>query len=577
MYGVDHVVSDLCAMDTSPHLARLWLYDLLTQLGTKTSYQLKIMVVAFIGTHIPLLSLLTFFVLTHTSSWGQALSVLGIALVATLIGTGLTLFALHTLLAPVLLTSESLQTYLDRGQLPDLPIHYKDEAGILMRNTRLTVGRLDEAVRYAAYYDDLTGLPNLDLFRDRLQAALSEAPCAVLAIGIEPLQDLRHTLPRSAFDQLLRQITQRLSSLDPRNSLLARFEEGFALFSPVLSTPDQTTQMAQQVIESFQTPFSIEDQEIYLSARIGISLYPDDGQDGDALWQQANAARQQSWQQGRNSTIFYCPERNEQLRHRLRLEFDLREALAQNQFSLHYQPRIDLKTGQIRSVEALLRWQHPTQGWISPAEFISIAEESDLILPIGEWVIREACTQLRTWQAMGLEMVISVNLSARQFQHPDLADQILKILAERDIRPEQLELELTENALIHVEQALPILETLQRSGFSIALDDFGTGFSSLSYLSQFPLHTLKIDRSFIQHMEVDPQQQIIVRAIVALAHSLQLQVTAEGVETLDQLQYLKELNCQEGQGFLFSRPLPPDQIQSLILESQRADVTLHLR
>lgn len=565
-------------MDTSHHPShRLWLYALLAQLGSRASYQLKIMVVAFVGTHIPLLALLTFLVLTHTSTWEQALPILGIALAATLVGTALTLYALHTLLAPVLLTSESLQIYLDQGQLPDLPLHYPDEAGILMRNTRLTVSRLDESIRYAAYYDQLTGLPNLSLFRDQVQQALSDTPCAVIAIGIVPLKTLRNSLAPAEGEHLIRQLVQRLSPLGQGENLLAWIEDGLGLFNPKLATPDQVAATAQQLTEIFSQPFHIETQEIYLSPNLGISLYPYDGTDSDTLWQQAQAALHQAQAQGRNLTLFYSPQRNEQLRQRLQLESDLREAILQGQLLLHYQPRVELDTGQIRSVEALLRWHHPTQGPISPGLFIPIAEESDLIFPIGEWVIRQACGQLRTWQAQGLPpMVISVNLSARQFQHPDLADQILKISQEMDVQPEQLELELTEGSLINAEQALPILETLHRAGFSIALDDFGTGFSSLSYLSQFPLHTLKIDRSFLQDLEVDPQQQIIVRSIVALAHSLQLRVTAEGIETQDQLQYLKGLNCQEGQGYLFSRPLPADAVQALILESQPTDVKLRI-
>lgn len=314
-------------------------------------------------------------------------------------------------------------------------------------------------------------------------------------------------------------------------------------------------------------PFTIQGNQIHITASIGITInQPDNLHDVDQLLQQAHVALYQAKQQGRSQHQFYSPEINAQLQERLALENELHGALERNEIVVYYQPIIDLQTKQITAVEALVRWQHPTRGLVSPAKFIPIAEANGLIVEIGEWVLRTACLQNRTWQLAGLPPIrMSVNLSARQFEESNLVELVSEIIQESGLHPSYLELEVTESSLMtDIQRSVTILKQLRELGVWLALDDFGTGYSSLNYLKRFPVNMLKIDRSFVQDVCSNPDSAAVTNAIIALAKSLQLKITAEGIETQQQLSYLQKRGCQEGQGYYFGIPAPAKEIMEIL-------------
>lgn len=556
---------------------KLGLYSALARFKwLQKSYVAKIMLVAFLGTHVPLLSLLISFVTSNSYSWAMAVRVLGIALLATLAGTAATLYALRHLLAPVILTSVALQDYLTSQTLPELPTEFADEAGTLMADTSQTLHKLDELIHYLSHYDDVTGLPNRELLRDRLHQTLAQPQnqkrlAAVLLLGIDDFTSMSHALEHETAHLLLRAIAQRLAPCLAPTDILAHFSgDEFAIIRLEIASFESVIKLAQLLLSTLAKPFSIAGNSIHVTASIGITLNNLDDLNGiDQLLQQAHMALYQAKRQGRSQYQFYSPEVNAQLQERLILENELHGALERNELRVYYQPLIDLDSGQVTALEALVRWQHPDRGLVSPAKFIPIAEANGLIVPIGEWVLRTACAQNRTWQLAGLPPIrMSVNLSARQFEQPDLVKTVSQILQETGLNAAYLELEVTESFLMaDLQRSVKTLSQLRALNISLALDDFGTGYSSLNYLNRFPVNMLKIDRSFVQDVMSNPDSAAVTDAIIALSKSLHLSITAEGIETQEQLEYLQRRGCHEGQGFYFSRPVPAETIVEMLQQN----------
>jgi diguanylate cyclase (GGDEF)-like protein len=446
---------------------------------------------------------------------------------------------------------------------------------------RLYENHLEELVRqrtaerdHLAYHDALTGLPNRVLFEDRLVNALNLAhrngqKLAVLALSLDRFKKFNDTLGHVMADRLLRGVAERLTGCVREGDTVARAEgDEFSLLLSSIGGTENVAEMARSLQECLKTPFALEGHELYVTASIGVGLYPDDGADTQTLLKNAGAALYRAKQQGGNNYQFYAADMNARAFKRLSLENQLRGALQRSEFAVYYQAQINSNTRQIVGAEALVRWQHPELGLVSPAEFIPLAEDTGLIAPIGEWVLRTACAQSRSWKEMGLEPLrIAVNLSQRQFQQTDLVEMVGSALTESGLNPGALELELTESSIMkNAEHAIATLRQLKEMGIKISIDDFGSGYSSLTYLKHLPLDTLKIDQSFVRDMTMDPNDAAIVMAIIALAHSLKLQVVAEGVETEDQSRFLHLLKCDEMQGYLFSRPLPAEAFERLLAE-----------
>lgn len=423
-------------------------------------------------------------------------------------------------------------------------------------------------------FDTLTGLPNRSLVLDRLSQALAHGlrhdwRVDVMLLDLDRFKIVNDTLGHGAGDQLLVQAGRRLSACVRSSDTVGRL--GGDEFAIVLPQPDDAATVAKRVMTAMAEPFLVDGQEVYVSASIGIGVYPTDGPDAHTLLKNADTAMNQAKQRGRNTFLFYLPQMNDQAVRRLRLEGQLRSAIERNEFVLHYQPKVNLVTGEISGFEALLRWQHPERGMVPPLEFISILEDTGLIVPVGEWVLRAVCRQLAQWQQQGLTLQpVAINLSARQFQERSLDEVVRAIVAEEGIDPALLEFELTESMLMaDADAAARTLASLKDYGVRLSVDDFGTGYSSLSYLKRFPLDALKIDRTFMRDVTTDSDDASIALAIIRLAHSLRLDVVAEGVETDAQLRFLRLHDCDHMQGFLFCKPLPVDECTQALREQRR--------
>ena len=550
----------------------LTLYSSISRLPFPKTYPGKIMLVAFVGTHIPLIVLI-FDAATSNYSAREATSILLITLVATLVATATTLYAIHQLLYPVILASKALRQYLRLKQLSNLPTHFQDEVGTLMADTNLTLQRLDATIKHLTDYDSLTGLPNRQLFQTHIQQAISESgnqQFALIVLDIDSLKDINSTLGRIVGDSLLRKVAQRITGYIESGDILARFggDEFAILRTNIADATNSPAILANKILRSLSQPFSLYGKTIHCAAKIGITIYPFDGTSVSQLLQNADTAIHQAKQQNLNTYQFYSPAINAQLKRILAIKENLRYALQNRELSICYQPRMEIATNRLVAVEALLRWHNPELGWVSPTEFIPIAEETNLIIPIGEWILRHACWQNKQWQQEGIvdSLRMSVNLSTCQFNQIDLIETIDRALQHTGLDAAYLELEITESLLVKdIEQAIALLWQLKGKGISIALDDFGTGYSSLSYLQKLPITTLKIDRSFVSNIADNPDDAAISRAIVALAHSLELNITAEGVETKEQLDYLQTQGCHEVQGYYFSPPLSSDRLKEFLV------------
>jgi diguanylate cyclase len=448
----------------------------------------------------------------------------------------------------------------------------------LQSRARLQAMRLEQAnaaLQHQATHDALTGLPNRLLFIDRLGREIAHAErdghvFAVLVVDLDRFKVINDTLGHGPGDQLLIEIARRLSSAIRSADTVARTggDEFLLLLTDIREAPDAAV-IAAKIISELDKAVSISGTEVHTSASIGISVYPADGSDSDILVAHADEAMYFAKQAGRNSFQFFSPGMSVFSRERLDLESELRRALPMKQFEVHYQPKVDVATGRMNSVEALLRWRHPTRGLVGPLEFIPIAEETGLMLSICEWVLREACRQARQWQREGLPFLrIAVNISPIHFRQSKFLEIVRSALLDNDLEPQYLEIELTETTVMdHAENSVNILEELSRMGVIVSIDDFGTGYSSMSYLRRFPIDKLKIDRSFIHDMTTNSDAASIVRAIISLAHSLRLKVVAEGVETAEQLEQLRELGCDQFQGFYRSAAVLPSEIGDFVQKS----------
>lgn len=425
---------------------------------------------------------------------------------------------------------------------------------------------------YQAHHDPLTGLPNRVLFNDRLALALAQAHrnkemLAVLFIDLDRFKFVNDMLGHAMGDQLLKDVAARLKCCVRESDTISRVGgDEFTLLLPQINHVKDVARIAQKIINSLREPWILSGLEFNVTTSIGIALYPNDGKDPETLLKQADIAMYRAKEQGRNNYQLFTPAMNTKIVERLALENSLHRALKRNEFLIYYQPQVNTDTGQITGMEALVRWQHPERGLVSPNQFIPLAEETGLIVPIGEWVLRNACAQNKAWQDAGNPpMRVTVNLSACQFKQRNLVKRVAQVLRETCLEPHWLELEITETvAMCDVNLTNTVLSSLKEMGIQIAIDDFGTGYSSLSYLKRFPIHTLKIDRSFVRDITTDPEDAAIVTTVIVLAQNLNLKVIAEGVETEEQLAFLRQRQCIEMQGYLFSKPVPPAQFEKLL-------------
>lgn len=436
--------------------------------------------------------------------------------------------------------------------------------------------RVEAMIRHQASHDPLTGLPNRLLFNERLSLALASAHqngemLAVIFLDLDRFKNVNDTLGHPVGDLLLQSVSRRLTNCLRVGDSMARWGgDEFTVLLYNINTPEEATKICQLIIQSLSTPFDFEGLELYIKASLGIALAPYDGEDAETLLKNADAAMYKAKQKGRNNYQFYTQAIGSKVSEDLNLENHLYKALKNSEFVLHYQPQINLNTGKIVGMEALIRWQHPERGLIPPDRFIPLAEETGLICQIDEWVMRTACLQNRAWQLLGLPpMRIAVNLSARQFLQPHTVQTIAEILSETKLNPEYLEIEITESiAMTDVSFTVSVLQQLQDMGINISLDDFGTGYSSLWSLKNFPLNNLKIDKSFVADLVTGSSGATIVKLAIALGQGLNLQVIAEGVETAEQLAFLHSHQCDMGQGYFFSKPIPAAAITQLCLENQ---------
>jgi len=446
----------------------------------------------------------------------------------------------------------------------------------------------EEKIIYMAYYDTLTNLPNRYLLKDRLKQALASAKkyerlVAILFLDLDNFKRINDTLGHEIGDQLLQSVADRLVRFMRKSDTIARLsgnelektvarlggDEFTVLLTEVRYIQD-AAKVAQRIIDLFSQPFKIKDHDIYISSSIGISVYPYNADDVDTLLKNADMAMYHAKDQGRNNFQFYTESMNIATHERFALENKLRKALDLSEFQLYYQPQLNTRSRKIFGVEALIRWIHPDKGLLSPNAFIPLAEETGLILPIGEWILLTACAQNKAWQIAGFEPIhVTVNISGTQFRQNNFVETVTKALNDAVLDPRYLELELTESIFMETtETTITTLKELKALGVRVSIDDFGIGYSSLSYLKRFPIDTLKIDRSFVRDIPTDPNDKAIINAIIAMAHSLNLRVVAEGVETIHQMSFLHKQEIDGMQGYLFSSPLPTDSLTQLLKEGR---------
>lgn len=447
-------------------------------------------------------------------------------------------------------------------------------AGALGMFTDITQRKIaEEKIHYQAMYDLLTDLPNRTLFNEELSALIqveSQHLLAVLFLDLDRFKTINDTLGHAAGDRLLQAVAERLTHCLQDNGIIARWGgDEFTIILPEISNAEASATISQSILDALKPAFNLEGRQLHLSSSIGIALYPCDGEDAEILVKNADAALYRAKQKGRNNYQFYTAAMNAQASELLLLENELHHALSHQEFEVYYQPQVNTTTREITGMEALVRWQHPKFGLISPAKFIPLAEETGLIIPLDQWVLQTACAQNKAWQDAGLPPIrMSVNLSARQFQQPALLDIVAEILQKTGLAAEYLELEITETiAMQDVELSKQILDNLHQMGVHLSMDDFGTGYSSLGYLKQFPLNTLKIDKSFIEDI-ASVQTASIIKAIMTLGKGFNLRIIAEGVETQAQKDCLQSFKCDEIQGYFFSPPMPTQKATKFLANSR---------
>jgi diguanylate cyclase (GGDEF)-like protein len=526
--------------------------------------------------------------LQHLSAGGTGLVLLDLSLPDSF---GLETFAkvyAHSPTVPIIvLTGNDDQTMAlsaVKGGAQDYLVKGKLDRELLVRSMQYSIERkrYQMQLEHQANYDMLTGLPNRNLLHDRLRQAVyaqrQQRNIAVVFIDLDHFKFVNDSLGHSSGDKLLKGMADRLRGVLRDGDTVSRLGgDEFVLILNDQSNEEVIFRAMQRITAKVAEPITLEGKELYVTCSAGISLYPQDGPDVDTLLKHADAAMYRAKEAGRNTFQFYTSEMNERVNERLQLENALRRALERQEFLLHYQQKVELRSGMIIGAEALARWLHPEWGLVRPARFIPLCEETGLIVQLGEWVLREACRQARAWLDAGLKPgVVSVNLSARQFRQEGLVRMVSRILEDTGLDPAHLELELTESMVMHnVDAAIATLQGLKSLGVTLSVDDFGTGYSSLAYLKNLPLNTLKIDRSFVRDIgegDEEEEQGVIARAIISLAHSLHLKVIAEGVETDAQLRFLKRHLCDEVQGFYYGEPVAPEA-HAKLLDKARGKVS----
>jgi diguanylate cyclase (GGDEF)-like protein len=438
--------------------------------------------------------------------------------------------------------------------------------------------RQEARIEHLAYHDALTGLPNRAMLMDRLARTLAHAQrarqqVAVVFLDLDRFKLVNDTLGHHVGDQLLQEVARRLREALRDDDTVARVggDEFQVVLGNVAGASD-AARVAEKLMLVLSEPFVLEGQELHVTASLGVSLFPRDGASGELLLKYADTALYEAKGEGRNAYRFFSAEMNVQAHGRLQLENDLRRAVERDELVLHYQPQLDLATGEVSAVEALVRWRHPRRGLVPPNAFIPMAEETGLVLGIGEWVLAEACRQVGAWQRAGVGLPrVAVNISARQLQRPGLDGAVRRALAASGLAPQALELEITESSvMLDPQHARAVLQSLRDLGVQLSIDDFGTGYSSLAYLKRLPLDRLKIDRSFIHGFPADGDDAAIVETIIVMTHKLGLRVIAEGVETLEQRLQLERQGCDEMQGFLLAHPVPADELPALLVRLEQA-------
>jgi len=513
---------------------------------------------------------------------GLGFNFVQITLLFSLLAILIALFLSRILSKPLNVMAEAVSQFSAGKAITELPVDRNDEIGYLAKcflsmasKLNLQVDQLQDKqlhLDYLAHHDQLTNLPNRLLFLDRLVQAIHKAhrgheQLAVVFIDLDRFKHINDSLGHFVGDQVLKVAAQRLMEHVRENDTISRLGgDEFTLIIEEIKGPSDVVHIAQKLISVFNEPFVIEGRTFYLSCSIGISTYPQNGLDANELLRNADAAMYKAKELGRNNFQFYTEDMTENALQHVLMETSLRKALELDELVLHFQPQIALKTSGVVGMEALIRWQHPEYGLLMPNKFIPLAEETDLIVDIGEWVLHAACEQIKRWHDEGLNPgPVAVNVSSKQLQKDGFISSITRVLQDTSCKPQYLELELTEGAIMHDSaQCIAILDEIKKLGIGIAIDDFGTGYSSLSYLKQLPISKLKIDQSFVQDIPQSADDIAIAQAIISLSRCMNLTVIAEGVETIEQFCFFKNENCDGAQGYLFARPLPVEAITELL-------------
>lgn len=434
--------------------------------------------------------------------------------------------------------------------------------------------KVQRSLEETMYYDRVTELPNRNYFKSFIKEELNkcENKLAILFLDIDNFKNINDTLGHSSGDILLKQAAGEFKAcIEENGSVFRTGGDEYMFVLPDISSEEEVKALAENILSKINHPFYIDDREVYISGSIGITIFPDDGEDETTLLKNADAAMYYAKDAGKNNYQFFIKKMNDKIIEKSELESNLRHAIKNNEFIIHYQPQIDINSGKIIGMEALVRWNHPIQGIIPPIRFIPLAEETGLILPLGDFVLKKACEQTILWEKSGYGKInIAVNLSARQFDQKNLVEKIDAVLKETGLTPRQLEIEITEStAMKDLDQTVEVLKSLRKMGVRISLDDFGTGYSSLNYLRQLPIDTIKIDKTFVNNITNNDNEKAVARAIITLAHNMELNVVAEGVENNNQLSFLIDEQCDIIQGFLFSKPLSPEQFEELLIKYEK--------